>query len=197
MKISKTSRWILTIGILAILLVSSGVLYNRQRTEQSQLNSNIAQAQQDITKHKTTDATQAAAQYAAQKGELEARLNEANYRIASAQSEFRQYTESIEINKALFKAAEDSNVTITKLSCSTPADEEVNGITYRVFTLRITAEGEVPPELINFSGKTSETFSAATIESVEMTVPEVEEEGEREEKPTIDLELKIYIYEGE
>ena len=185
MKISKTTRWILTIGIFAILLVGAGVVYGRQMAEQSQLSLEIAQAPRDFP------------EYAEQKKDLEARLSQANSRIASAQSEFCQCTESIEINEALFEAAHDANVTITKLSSSPPVDEELNGITYRVLLLNIVAEGEVLPELLRFSMKVSEKFSTATIESAKINVPPAPEEGTSEEKPTIDLQVKIYAYEVE
>ena len=181
MRISKTSQWILTIGILAILLISLGVMYSRQKAEQGQLSTSIAEANQSLIKYTT--------EYAAQREDVEKRLNEANSRIAGLQSEFRQYTESIEINEALFEAAEDAKVTITKLSSSIPTDEELSGITYRVFSLSITAEGEVVA-LLNFVNKISGRFSAVTIESVKISVPE--EEAEREEIPTISLKLKIY-----
>jgi hypothetical protein len=180
LKLSKTSRWVLTIGILVILLGSAGVIYSRQKAEQSELSTSIAQAQQELIKYELPPA--------AQKEELEARLAEANSSITGLQNEFRQYTESIEIGEALFEAAENSNVTITRLSCSLPVDEEIRGITYRVFTVNITAEGEVPPALINFSVEVSDIFSAANIESVAMHV----QEGE---KSTIDLGLKVYVYE--
>jgi predicted RNase H-like nuclease (RuvC/YqgF family) len=190
MKISKTTRWILTIGILAILLGGLGVNYRRQIAEQSQLTTDIAQAQQDFRKY-----DKYTAQYATEKEELETRLNQANSRLTSIQSRFSQYTKSIEINEVLFQAAEDANVTITKLTSSLPEEEKLNGISYRVFTLSITAKGEVVA-LLNFSNKISERFWTAAIESVKITVSEVEE-GESEEKSTIDLRLKIYAYESE
>lgn len=191
MKLSKTSQWILTIGILAILLVSLGVVYSRQKAEQSELRTNVAQAQQDFMKY-----SKYTAKYTTEKKELEARRNEANSRIASVQNEFRKYTESIEISDTLFEVADDANVTITELSSSLPEQEELNGITYQVFSIDVTAEGEVVA-LLNFSKELSERFSAAAIESVDINVPEAAEEGESEEKPTINLRLKIYAYEGE
>lgn len=183
MKISKTTRWILTIGIFVILLVSAGVIYSRQEAEQNQLSLDIAQAQQDFPK------------YSEEKKDLEMRLSQANSRLVSVQNEFRQYTESIEINEALFEAADEANVTITRLSSSPPADEELNGFTYRVFSLSITAEGEVLPELLIFNRQLSQRFSAATIESVKINVPEAGEEGTSEGKPTITLQVKVYAYE--
>lgn len=179
-RISKTTRWVLTIGVLAILLGGAGVSYSRQKAEQSELSSSIAQTQQELIKYEMAPVVQ--------KEELEAKLAEANSIISSLQNEFRRYTESIEISEALFEAAENSSVTITRLVCSCPTYEEINGIPYCVFTLNITGEAEVPPALINFSMKISEIFAAANMESVAMHVQE-------DEKATMDLGLKIYVYE--
>ncbi len=191
MKISKATRWILAIGILAILLISLGVLYGRQKPEQSQLIPNIAEARQDFIKYTT--------QYATQRKELEvleARLDEASSRITSVQRRFHQYTESIEINETLFEAADDANVTITELTSSLPEEEELDSITYQVFSIEVTAEGEVVA-LLNFSHKVSQRFSTSDIQSVEIEVLQEDEEGEKKEpeKPSITLSLKIYIYE--
>jgi len=216
MKISKTARWILTIGILAILLASSGVTYTRQKAEQAQLSSDIARAHQDFIKYATY-----ITQYAAQKKELEARLNVANSTIAAIQSEFLSPTESIEISDILFEAAADTNVTIMELTSSLPEEEELDGITYQVFSIEVTAEGEVVA-LLNFSKELSQRFSTSDIQRVGINVPpeeeeeeeeeeqeeqeeQEEEEGEEEEeeeqeeeeveKPSITLRLKIYAYE--
>ena len=84
-------------------------------------------------------------------------------------------------------------MTITRLSSSIPAENELNGITFQVFSIAITAEGEVVPALLNFSNKISERFSTSAIESVRINVPPETEEGK--EKPSISLILKIYAYE--
>jgi hypothetical protein len=177
LKIGKTTQWILLIGIFAILLISAGVVYSRQQAQQSELSSAIAQANLDFTK------------YSAQKKDLESKRREANSRIASVQGEFRQYTESIEIEEALFEVAEDAGVTVTRLTFTLPAEEKLGGITYDVFSPVVTAEGEVLPELLLFSKKISESFSTVAIESVKI------EGGEGDEKPQIVLNLSIYAYE--
>jgi len=166
----------LLIGVFAILLISASVAYGRQQVQQTALSFSIAQANQDFIK------------YSAQKEDLESKRRVANSRIASVQSEFRQYTESIEIDEALFELAEDAGVTITKLTFTIPGEEELGGITYRVFSPVVTAEGEVLPELLLFSKKISESFATVAIESVKI------EGGEGEENPKIVLQLKIYAY---
>ena len=180
MKLSKTAQWIIVIGVSAILIITAGVFYGRQMTEQRMLRTEIAQAQQDFTK------------YSNMKKDLEIRLRQAESSIASVQSEFQQYTESIEINEALYEAADDYNVTITKLRSSIPDVEMLNGINYNVFSLDISARGEVVPALLNFTNRVSEIFSASTITSVGINVP-VEEDGVLGES-TLSLKIDIYAY---
>jgi hypothetical protein len=93
MKIGKATRWILVIGIFAILLITAGVAYSRQQAEQTRLSISIAQTQQALAK--------SAGKYTAQKKDLEARLSQAKSQIAAVKQEFRKPTESIEIDQAL------------------------------------------------------------------------------------------------
>lgn len=179
LKISKTTRWILTIGILAILLASLGIIYARQAAELRELNTSVAQAHQDFIKYTT--------QRKELEEGLEAKLGQTKSSIASLQDEFGQYTESIEINKALFETADEANVTITKLSSSPPKEEKLNGITYQVFTLSLAAEGEVVA-LLNFIRKLSDKFPSSNINSIKVTASD--KEG------SLDLSMKIYTYEA-
>ena len=180
MKISKQTRWILTIGILAILLVSLGVNYNRQETEQDELSANIAQAHQDFIRYTTQNSDR--------NKDLEARLSKVNPRLAALQDKFESPTESIEISTALFEAAAGAaNVTITGLSSSTPAGEKVNDIAFHAFSLGISAEGEVEA-LLNFMANISSRFPNSSINSVNISISE--------EKTSLNLNVKIYTYEA-
>lgn len=175
----------MTIGILAILLASLGIIYARQTTEIRELNTSVAQAHQDFIKYTT--------QRKELEEGLEAKLGQTKSSIASLQDEFGQYTESIEINKALFETADEVNVIITKLSSSPPKEEKLNGITYQVFTLRLAVvEGKVVgpplPDFIRFIMKLRDKFPSSDINSVKVTASD--EEG------SLDLSMKIYTYEA-
>ncbi|MCD6599111.1 MAG: hypothetical protein J7L19_00865 [Dehalococcoidia bacterium] len=193
MKISRTTRWILTIGILAIFLASLTVLYLRQTTELRYLNASIIQAQQNF---KT---------YTTQEKELEAELNQVESSIPALPGEFSSSLESVEISDALLEAADEANVTITEFSTSLPDNEEINGITYRVVYIDLTAEGKMVSTL-NFAQKLGDRFPSSEIQQVEIEVTKVgneAEEGEEEktgketeeEKASLSLSLKIYAYE--
>jgi len=193
LKISKTTRWILTIGILAILLASLAVVYVRQTKELRDLNSGITQAQQNFDT------------YTAQQKDLEAKLNQVESSVPALPGEFKSSLESIEISDALFEVADEAMVTITKLSASLPDNEELNGITYQVVYIELTAEGKMVSTL-NFAQKLGDRFPSSEIEQVEIKVTKGEEgeEGEeeeetreeaKEEKASLSLSLKIYAYE--
>ncbi len=189
-RMSRTTRWLLTVGALAILLITAYVMYDRQQKEQVQLEANIAQAELQLAAYKAPDPTE--------KAELEARLDKANSRLAGIrqlQDKFRTHTQSIEINEAVFDAAEETNVAVTRIGASPPGEEELRGFVFRVFSLTVVAESEVPPELINFSMKLSEAFPTARIESVSMDVPKPAEDGTIEGNSILDLKLRIYFYE--
>jgi len=182
LKISRTIRWILTIGILTIFLASLAVVYVRQTTELRDLNTGIIQAQQDFAK------------YTAQEKELEAELNQVESNIPAFPGEFKSSLESIEISDALLETADEAMVTITEFSTSLPDNEEINGITYQVVYIELTAEGKMVSTL-NFAQKLGDRFPSSEIEQVEIKVTKGGEEETEEEKSSVSLNLKIYAYE--
>jgi len=173
MKLSKTAQWILAIGILAVLLVSAGVVYARQAVERSQLNSDVARANQDFVR------------YTAAKGDLQTRLSQAESQLSSLQSEFHESTQSIEIDEGLFETADDANVSLTDISCSVPSRQTVNGIACQVFSLSLTVEGDNMAQLLGFTTKLGDRFPDATIESPRISISE--------ERSTLNLKLTVYV----
>ena len=176
MKLSKTARWILILGILVVLLVGVVTVYGKQRAAQSNLNSELTRVNQDFVK------------YTAQKGELQGRLSKANSDLSNLKKDFRHSTQSVEITGAIFEAADDSNVDITKISSSLPAKGGGGAGVYDDFSLTINAKGEVVA-LLKFCGKLSETFPDSVINNVVINVGEGEE-------ATISVALTVHCYEG-
>jgi hypothetical protein len=173
LRISKVTRWALTVGLFAILLVTGSVAYGRQQAVQRELSSAINKATQDLVK------------YSAQKKELETRLQQANANIAAAQSEFRRYPGYLEVVEALLDTAEDARVTITSFASSPPGAEKSGGVDFTVYTFSLTVEGEVLPSLLLFNSKLGETFPTASIKSVQIR---------NGEKAEMVLELKVHAY---
>ena len=172
MKLSKTAQWILIIGVLAVLLVTAGVMYGRQTAARSQLNSDIAQANQDFFT------------YTAARANLETSRVQAQSQLFTLESEFYESTQSIEIEEALFDVADDANVSITSIGCSMPGGQTVNGITFQVFSLSLTVEGDNMPELLNFTTKLGKRFPDATIESPSISISE--------EESTLNFGFRVY-----
>ena len=177
MKISKTVRWILTVGILAILLVGVGVVYGHQAAEHSKLNSDVARANQNL------------ATFTRERSELEARLVQAKSELSTDQAKFHNPTESIEINQALFEVARDACVELTSLSSSTPKSEKLNGVNYQAFSLSLTVEGSNLAALLNFMSKLSEEFPNSNIGSVSIGITSGGE-------ASLSLSINVYAHEG-
>ena len=176
MKLSKTAQWILTLGILVALLVGVVTVYGKQRATQGGLNSVLTQLNQNFVK------------YTAQKGELQGRLNKAQSDLSKLNEKFHLLTESVEITRAIFEAADDSNVDIVKIGSSLPAMGGEAGV-YDVFSLTINAKGGVVA-LLKFCGKLSETFPDSVIGTVRIGVSEAGGES------TISVALTVYCYAG-
>jgi hypothetical protein len=178
MKISKTIKWILTFGLIAIALVVAGVLYVNQQGSQSDLNGQVEQAEADY------------ARYTLQKTDLESKLSQAELDIPYLEGKFFSSTESVEIEEDLYAAADIVEVTITSLTLSSPTSEELEGITYQVLSVDLAAVGEAEA-LLNFSYTLSYWFHSAAIERTNLSM------GEGGEEPSLNMGLKIYTLEAE
>ncbi|GAH72300.1 unnamed protein product, partial [marine sediment metagenome] len=102
----------------------------------------------------------------------------------------------IEVTDTLFKVAESCGVEITEIGSPGLNDEALEGLTCSVLMLTVKAEGSVL-KLVNFILGLSDEFPTGVVEAVDINVPEVTEEEEEAEPPSVNLELHIHTYEGE
>jgi len=161
MKLSKTAQWILTLVILVALICAAVVMFNKQRVIEKDLGAQWTQAQQEYDKYKK------------QRSDLEGKLNRANADLSRLQEKFHLPTESVEITDTIFAAADDSNVYITDISSSSPKEGKAKGdavTNFSVFTLSITAKGDVVPSLLKFSDALSAKFPGSVIRTVAVNV---------------------------
>ena len=216
MKLSKISWLILGIGIFVIAIGGLYMVYHQQMQEQEQLNSELDTAQLLLP------------QLISEKDNSEKQLNRLNSDLAEAKSllirfreSFPESVESIEYAEELFGLADYHELEVIKLTTSEPddkeiesesdsADKEVETVTYTVTTLEVTVQGEVA-DMVDFVNAivTGSRFTTATVELVEVTVPEplieqeeeIEEETEEEleeaEAPSATVRLVVYSYRGE
>ena len=197
MKLSRTAWLILGSGIFVIAFVSLYMVFLQQGREQERLDDSLSVAQ-------TTLPTLVAERddLASQLTQLESELAQARSLLYKVKAKF-QSVESIEYGEALFDIADDCDLEITKLTASEPRDKEVESepideetqaVTYAITSFTVEVEGTVA-HILDFINTiaTSEYFTNATIEMVNMDVPEPDEEGE----PSATIDLIIYGYQGE
>ena len=189
MKLTRTAWLILGIGIFVIAAGTLSWVYFQQKDEQERLDENL------LLENSTLSAL------VSQKGNLESQLTQLESELAEAESlldeaeaKFPESVESIEYDEILFGIADDWGLEITSLTASEPSDEEVDDVTYSVTSFEVVVRGEVP-DILDFIGTiaTSDDFTTATVELVDMEVPCPGEE----EKPSATINLVIYSYEGE
>jgi len=198
MKLSKTAWIVLTVSIFAIAFASLNTAYSRQGQEQSRLNEELSLVQLRLTKYSPEELS-------SQQRELESQLARAESQLEATKASLSQSIQSIEATDTLFEVAEAYGVEIIEISSLGLTSKTLEGITCSVLTLTAKAEGDVP-NLINFTLELSKNFPTGVVESVEISVPEAtEEEGETGEeeteeelgKPSANLRLCIYTYEGD
>jgi len=199
MKLSRTAWLILGIGIFAIAIGSLFWVYLEQRGEQQRLDDSLSVAQATLPT------------LVSERANLESQLSQSESELAQARSllyevkaSFPESVESIEYDEALFDIADDCDLEIMELTASEPSDEEVESITYSdeevesvtysVASFTVEVEGTVA-HILDFINTitTDEYFINATIERVDMQVPEPDED----ETPSATIDLIIYGYQGE
>jgi len=214
MKLGKTAWIILVTGIFIIASASLYWLYLQEGPKQEQLNAQLSAVQAKIPK------------LAAERAHLESTLTELEDNLAqvtsqlkTAKAAFPALVESIEADELLFGIAEDWGLKITSLTASEPSDLEVEvevemedieveDVTYLVTSFNIDVKGEVT-DILNFIHTivNHRDFDTATVELVNIVVPEpiseeekeglTEEQIEEKEMPSATIKLVIYSYKGE
>jgi hypothetical protein len=195
MRLSKTAKLILGIGVFIIAVGVLGWVYLEQRGEQQRLDDSLALAQATLP-----TVTSQREGLENQLTEVDTELVEVVLLLDETKASFPESVESIEYDEALFDIADDCNLDITSVTASEPSDTEVESITYSIASFTVEVKGTVA-HILNFietiatsdfsPGETS--FVNADIESVSMSIPEPDEGGQ----PSATINLIIYGYEGE
>jgi len=224
MKLSKTAWLILGIGIFVIAFGGLCLVYFRQGSEREQLNDSLLVAQATLPKvvSEKEDWERQLAQWESQLAQLESELAQAKLLLAESKMSFPKAVESIEYGEKLFKIADDCDLELTKLTSLEPADinvepadenvepgdKESEDITYSVTSFVVDVNGEVA-NMLDFINTiaTSKAFTTATVELVDIEVPQplseeekarlTEEAIEDRERPSATVSLAIYAYKGE
>jgi len=192
MKLSRTAWLILGIGVFIITFASLYMVYFQQGREQEQLDDSLLAAQATLPTLVSEKEG-----WESQLTRLKSQLARATSLLADSKTSFPKSVESIEYDEELFKIADGWGLEITSLTASEPGDKKVEDVTFSVTFFVVDVEGEVA-DILRFINTiaTSEYFASATIELVNMDIPEPTTDGE-EEKPSATITLVIYSYKGE
>jgi len=208
MKLSKIAWLIMVIGIFVIASGSLYWIYLQEGPKQEELNAQLSVVQAQLPK------------LAAERASLESTLTELEDKLAQATSQLKTAraafptaaVESIEVDELLFGIADDWGLEITSLTASEPdgqdievevEDIEVEDVIYLVTSFDVNVKGEVA-DILNFIHTivTHKDFDTATVELVNIVVPQPLTEAEKEELneeeiPSATIKLVIYSYKGE
>ena len=234
MKLSKTAWLILVIGIFVIASGSLYWLYLQEGPKQEELSGQLSTVQARIPKLAAERAN-----LESTLTELEDKLAQVTSQLKTAKVVFPAAVESIEVDELLFGIAWDWGLEITSLTASEPSDLkvaveaetediELEDVTYLVTSFTVDVKGKAPEsdlteeeykayidkavaDILNFIHTivTHRDFDTATVELVNIVIPEPiseeEKEGLTEEQieeregiaPSATINLVIYSYEGE
>jgi len=164
---SPAVRWILTVGIVVVLLVAGYLYYQRLQDEQASYVSSIAQSQHTIDTFRSIDLDELEASIA----DLRSRADAADRRYTTLMAKYETYVHSIEIEEEMYDAAAAAGVTISRLVCDGPQLEEAGSESLNSYIITMEVESPVPPQILNFLMKISDRFETGVIDEVDLTVP--------------------------
>lgn len=189
MKLSKTALWILGIGFFVIASAVLIMLHSQQSGDAEQLEDSLAMTQ-DLLIRLTSEREALDSQLI----QLQNQLDEAESAFRRSKARFPQAVESIEYDEELFMIADDYDLEIMSLTASEPLDTEVEEITYDTTIFEVEVRGEVA-NILSFINNiaTGGYFTGATVELVNMEVPE----PDQDKQPSAVITIIVYGYEGE
>lgn len=185
MKLSKKSYFIVILGIVACIFAGLWVMRSQQAQERERLYEELSIAAMRLNNVKSDE-------FLSQQGELERQISQTLSQLETAKTTLSQSAESINVSGTLFDIAGVAGVEITEISSSYLASGDWEGVTFSVLPLNVTVEGDVPG-ILSFIGSLDHTLTSAVIKSAVITIPETISE----EKPSANIQLGIYSYQGE
>ncbi len=185
MKLSKTSWILLTAGIFIIVFTSLGVVLYQRLNHQSHLEDELKLAQRKL------DGVQLES-LSRQQADLEARLDEIVSGSEDAKAALSQTVTSTAVSNRLFDIAATYDVTITELSSTGLAPEELEGVGCSALPFTGQVEGDLA-DIVSFVVRLNNDLTTGVVQSVAITVPETS----NGENATASLALVIYTYQGD
>ena len=189
MKLSKIAWWILGAGFFILAAIILVVLFSGQSGDAKQLEDNLLVTQTLLNKL-ISDREDMESQLAQLQNEME----EAQLAYNQSQTKYPESVASIEYDEEIFSLANDSNLDIISLIASEPRENKVEDISFVNTVFEIEVQGTVT-NILTFIDDiaTGEYFETATVELINLEVPETSQN----EEPSAFIKIIIYSYEGE
>jgi len=185
LKLTKTSWILLTVGVFVIVFASLGVVLYQRLNQQSHLEDELKLAQQKLNVVQLEPLSQ-------QRAELEEQLYEIVSESEDAKAALSQTVTSTAVSDRLFDIAATYDVTITELSSTGLAAEELEGVTCSALPFSGRVEGDLS-DIVNFVVRLNNDLSTGVVRSVAINVPPTP----NGENSTASLTLVIYSYQGD
>jgi chromosome segregation ATPase len=185
------------IGVFVIAFVAMFFLYARQSSEQEELESSLAGAQTQLAK-----LISGRQSLETQLSQQQSKLAETQALLDSALASFPELEANIEYNEVLTELAEDYDLEVVSMAADTPRENDVEGVVFLVISFEVKVKGELSSILNMINAiATDERFSSATIETVNIDIPEPElilaTLGQEPEQSSGTIKLVGYSYGGE
>jgi len=184
MKLSKTSYMVIVLGVVASVFAVLWVMRGKQIQERERLNDELSVATMILDKVKSEEGL-------SQQEGLEKQISQVLSQLETAKATLSQSVNSIAVSGTLFNTAGAAGVEITNLSSSSYSTGDWQGVTFSVLPVTVTVEGDVPG-ILSFIGSLNRDLNAAVIRSAVITIPK----ATSEEKPSANIQLSIYTYQG-
>ncbi len=189
MKLSRTALWILGIGFFILASVILIMLHAGRSGDAERLDENLT-----VTQTVLATLISEKEDLNSQLAQLYNQLDEAEDAYYQSKANFPKSVMSIEYDEELFFIAEDYNLDVMSLVASEARESAVEEIPFYNTIFEVEVRGQVS-NILSFINNvaTGGYFDAATVELVNMEVPE----PEQEEEPTAIIKIIVYSYEGE
>jgi hypothetical protein len=184
LKLSKTSYMVIVLGIVASVFAVMWVMRGKQVQEQERLYDELSVATMMLDKVKSEEGL-------SQQEGLETQISQILSQLETAKATLSQSANSIAVSGTLFDMAGVAGVEITNLSSAPHSAGDWEGVAFSVLPVTVTVEGDVPG-ILSFISSLNRDLNAAVINSAVITIPE----ATSEEKPSADIQLSIYTYQG-
>jgi hypothetical protein len=184
LKISRKT-WIITgVGVIAIVLIAVGLLRFQQVRERGKLEEQLSLSQ-------STSSGLQVSQLTLRQAELDGRLAQAQSQLEAVKAIFSKPFGDVITSGVLFDIAKTYNLEVTGITLSNPDTEELGGIAFAVTLINAKVEGDVT-NIAGFVGALNNYFGIGTVRTIKINVPS----GKIGEKPTADMQLALYTYQG-